>query len=334
VDIAKPPVEHVAIFDEAQRAWNLKQTVDFMTRKKRRPGFNMSEPEFLISCLDRHRDWAVVICLVGGGQEINTGEAGISEWFKAIDRSFPDWKIYVSDRLVDSEYSAGRVVEELCDRSQVEFKSELHLATSVRSFRSEKVAKLVKDLLDLEVAAAYETLRQVEERYPIVLTRELHAARRWLRRQARGSERYGIVVSSQAERLKPHALDVKTPVNPVHWFLNERDDVRSSYYLEDVATEFHVQGLELDWVCVVWDADFRFTSHGWEHWSFRGNGWQRILSFDRQRYLKNAYRVLLTRARQGMVVVVPRGDDQDPTRPSAFYDPTFNYLARSELSLI
>ena len=132
VDMVRPPVEHVAIFDEAQRAWTLKQTVDFMKRKKRRPDFSMSEPEFLISCLDRHPDWAVVICLVGGGQEINTGEAGISEWLAALDRSFPAWRIYVSDRLMDSEYDAGRVVEALRGREHVSFKSELHLATSMR----------------------------------------------------------------------------------------------------------------------------------------------------------------------------------------------------------
>jgi hypothetical protein len=334
VDAARPPIEHVAIFDEAQRAWNLKQTVDFMRRKKRRADFHQSEPEFLISCLDRHEDWAVVICLVGGGQEINTGEAGISEWLTALDRSFPEWRIYVSDRLVDSEYGAGQIVEALQAREHVEFKSDLHLATSVRSFRSENVSKLIKELLDLELDTARETLRYVQERYPIVLTRDLNSARRWLRGKARGSERYGIVVSSQAERLKPHALDVKTPVNPVHWFLNGKDDVRSSYYLEDVATEFHVQGLELDWACVVWDADFRFTPEGWQHWSFRGNGWQRIRAHERQRYLKNAYRVLLTRARQGMVVVVPRGDDEDPTRDSAYYDQTFDYLTRSGMSLI
>jgi hypothetical protein len=334
VDAEKPPIEHVAIFDEAQRAWNLKQTVDFMRRKKGRADFNQSEPEFLISCLDRHEDWAVVICLVGGGQEINTGEAGISEWLAALDRSFPEWRIYVSDRLVDSEYGAGQIVEALRTREHVEFKSNLHLATSMRSFRSENVSKLVKELLDLEIDAARETLRHVQERYPIALTRDLDTARRWLRGRARGSERYGIVVSSQAERLKPHALDVKTPVNPVHWFLNGKDDVRSSYYLEDVATEFHIQGLEVDWACVVWDADFRFTPEGWQHWSFRGNGWQRILAHERKSHLKNAYRVLLTRARQGMVVVVPRGDDEDPTRDSAYYDQTFDYLSRSGMSLI
>lgn len=330
----KPPIEHVAIFDEAQRAWNLKQTVDFMRRKKRRADFDQSEPEFLISCLDRHKDWAVVICLVGGGQEINTGEAGISEWLNALHRSFPEWRIYVSDRLVDSEYGAGQVVEELRTRKNVEFKSDLHLATSIRSFRSEHVSRLVKELLDLELSAARETLRHVQERYPIALTRDLDTARRWLRGRARGSERYGIVVSSEAERLKPRGLDIKTPVNPVHWFLNGKDDVRSSYYLEDVATEFHVQGLEVDWACVVWDADFRFASEDWRHWSFRGTGWQHIHAPDRQRYLKNAYRVLLTRARQGMVVVVPRGDDEDPTRNPAYYDETFNYLRRSGMSLI
>jgi Uncharacterized conserved protein (DUF2075) len=334
VDAQRPPIEHVAIFDEAQRAWNLKQTADFMRRKKGRADFRMSEPEFLVSCLDRHPDWAVVVCLVGGGQEINTGEAGISEWLDALDRSFPGWKIYLSDRLGDSEYGAGRIVDRLRTRGHVEFKPDLHLATSIRSFRSEHVSRLIKDLLDLEMAAAKSGLERVRERYPIALTRDLNVARQWLRRKARGSERYGIVVSSQAERLKPHALDVKTPVNPVHWFLNEKDDVRSSYYLEDVATEFHVQGLELDWTCVVWDADFRFTTEGWQHWSFRGNGWQRIRSDERQRYLKNAYRVLLTRARQGMIVVVPQGDAEDPTRDPSFYDHTFDYLCRLGMPLI
>lgn len=334
VDAERPPVEHVAIFDEAQRAWNRKQTMDFMRRKKGRAGFLHSEPEFLISCLNRHKDWATIICLVGGGQEINTGEAGIGEWLDALKRSFPHWRIYVSDRLVDSEYGAEPIVESLRGREHVEFRPDLHLSTSIRSFRSENVSKLVKELLDLELEAALGTLRQVQERYPIALTRDLNAARRWLRDKARGSERYGIVVSSQAERLKPHAIDVKTPVNPVHWFLNGKDDVRSAYYLEDVATEFHIQGLEVDWACVVWDADFRFTRGGWQHWSFRGNGWQRILAPERRRYLKNAYRVLLTRARQGMVVVVPRGDNEDPTRDPAYYDETFDYLKRCGLELI
>jgi hypothetical protein len=328
------PVEHVAIFDEAQRAWTLTKTASFMKQKKGRPDFDQSEPEFLISCLDRHPDWAVVICLVGGGQEINSGEAGIREWLDALARSFPHWRTYVSDRLVDSEYSAGTVVDELRSKPNVEFRPELHLATSMRSFRSESVSQFVKEILDLDIKHARATLRQVQNRYPIMLTRDLAAARQWLRSKARGSERYGIVVSSAAERLKPHALDVKTPVDPVNWFLNDKNDVRSSYYLEDVATEFDVQGLELDWTCVVWDADFRHSGHTWAHWSFRGSRWERVRASERQNYLKNAYRVLLTRARQGMVVVVPPGEINDPTRSPEFYNPTYEYLRLTGLELL
>ena len=336
-----PPVEHVALFDEAQRAWDLRQTSSFMLRKKNVANFNVSEPEFLISCMDRHPDWAVIVCLVGGGQEINTGEAGINEWFAALNRSFPHWNVYISSRLTDSEYAAGLLsgngVEEVSTGSgsdrvghnlvgPTEFKDELHLAVSMRSFRAENVSLLVKQILDLDIVAARKTLSDLNDKYPIVITRDLAKAKEWLRRQARGTERYGIVVSSQAERLKPHAIDVKTPVDPVQWFLNDKDDVRSSYYLEDVATEFSVQGLELDWVCVTWDADFRHSSGGWHHWKFHGSRWLHINLPHRQLYLKNAYRVLLTRARQGMVVVVPTGEREDPTRKPEYYDFTFEYL--------
>lgn len=321
-----PPIEHVALFDEAQRAWNLQQTSNFMARKKNTPNFNQSEPEFLISCLNRHSDWAVVVCLVGGGQEINTGEAGISEWMDSLNRSFPDWHIYVSSRLTDSEYAAGHVLQGLRTRPNVTTKDELHLGVSMRSFRAEHVSLLVKQLLDLDKDAARETLGRVSEKYPMVLTRDLSRAKRWLKEQARGSERYGIVVSSQAERLKPHAIDVRSPMDPIHWFLDGPEDVRSSFYLEDVATEFHVQGLELDWACVTWDADFRFSNGGWEHRSFTGDRWNYIHKQDRKIYQKNAYRVLLTRARQGMVIVVPPGDSDDPTRKPEFYNPTFEYL--------
>jgi hypothetical protein len=321
-----PPPEHVALFDEAQRAWNLAQTASFMLRKKKTPNFKVSEPEFLISCLDRHDDWAVVVCLVGGGQEINTGEAGISEWIDALNRSFPNWRVYISARLSDSEYAAGHALEALHSRPHVTIRDELHLAVSMRSFRAENVSLLVKQLLDLEAEQARATLANIRERYPIVLTRDLVKAKHWLRERARGTERYGIVVSSQAERLKPHAIDVKSPMNPVHWFLDGSEDVRSSYYLEAVATEFDVQGLEVDWACVTWDADFRYTPKGWEHKSFRGDRWNRINKPERRLYQKNAYRVLLTRARQGMIIVIPRGDPDDPTRKPEFYDPTYEYL--------
>lgn len=322
----KPPVDHVVIFDEAQRAWTKEQTTQFMARKKGRPNFNRSEPEFLISCLDRHPDWAVVVCLVGGGQEINTGEAGIGEWLNAMHDHFQGWEVHISPHLHDSEYGAGQALDLLKDRPSVFFNEDLHLAVSMRSFRAEHVSSFVKHLLDRDIDNARAVLKQVHTRYPIVVTRDLQNAKRWLRQKARGNERFGIVVSSQAQRLKPHAIDVKSPMDPIHWFLDNKDDVRSSYYLEDVATEFHVQGLELDWACVVWDADLRSGSEDWDYKSFVGNKWQRINLPHRQMYLKNAYRVLLTRARQGMVIVIPPGDDQDPTRDPSFYDPIYDYL--------
>ena len=329
VDSNRPPVEHVALFDEAQRAWNQTQTANFMRRKKKRPNFDQSEPEFLISCLDRHPDWAVIVCLVGGGQEINTGEAGIGEWLESVKRSFPEWVLYISPRLTDSEYAASSALQEIGQlQNTVVYKEELHLEVSMRSFRSERVSHLVKLLLDLDADSARGELPKILDRYPIFITRELPKAKAWLKRQARGTERYGIVVSSQAQRLKPHAIDVRSPMDPIHWFLDGKQDVRSSFYLEDVATEFHVQGLELDWACVTWDADFRHTQSGWGHWSFCGDRWNRVLKPERQTYLKNAYRVLLTRARQGMVIVVPEGDQLDPTRQPAFYDSTFDYLQR------
>ncbi|MCX6717272.1 MAG: DUF2075 domain-containing protein [Candidatus Taylorbacteria bacterium] len=326
IEDKKPPIEHVALFDEAQRAWNLQQTVNFMQRKKGLPNFSQSEPEFLISCLNRHLDWATVVCLVGGGQEINTGEAGISEWIECLNRSFPDWDIYISSRLTDSEYGAGKILSKIQSHKNVFEKDELHLSISMRSFRAENVSLLIKQLLDININEAKKTLSEVESKYPIVITRDISIAKQWLKKQARGSERYGIVVSSSAERLKPHAIDVRSPMDPIHWFLDGKEDVRSSYYLEDVATEFHIQGLELDWSCVIWDADLRFTKNGWDYRSFVGNKWNYVKKMERQNYLKNAYRVLLTRARQGMVIVIPFGDSEDPTRNPDFYDVTFNYL--------
>jgi hypothetical protein len=325
-DLDRAPAEHVALFDEAQRAWTLRQTANFMQRRRQIGGFDKSEPEFLISCMDRHNDWAVIVCLIGGGQEINTGEAGISEWIDALNRSFPHWHVYISPRLNDSEYAAGAALRALDGRPNVTLEEDLHLAVSMRSFRAEHVSLLVRQVLDLEVVQARSTLATIGTRYPIVITRDLGEAKSWLRQMARANERYGIVVSSQAERLRPHAIFVKSPMDPVHWFLDGKDDVRSSYFLEDVATEFAVQGLELDWACVTWDADFRFTHDGWEHCSFVGDHWNRIRTTERQAYLKNAYRVLMTRARQGMVIVVPPGDEKDPTRKRQFYDPTYEYL--------
>lgn len=320
------PDDHVVIFDESQRAWNQEKTADFMKRRKGLPGFDRSESEFLISYMDRHTEWAVVVCLVGGGQEIHTGEAGIAAWLEAVRSAFTHWHTYISPDLHDSEYAADASIAELAHHASVITDPRFHLATSMRSFRSENVSAFVKAALDCDRDAASEHLRAVLRRYPVVATRDLSRAKQWLRDHARGTEQVGLVASSQALRLKPHAIDIRVSVDPVHWFLGKDTDTRSSNFLEDAATEFQVQGLEVDWACVTWDADLRFRGGAWSHHSFRGDKWTSINKPERQRYLLNAYRVLLTRARQGMAIFVPPGDARDATRQPAFYDGTFRYL--------
>lgn len=320
-----PPADHVVVFDEAQRAWNQAMTADFMKRKKGVPNFTDSEPQFLIRYVDRHKDWAVILCLVGGGQEINRGESGIGAWLEAATKSFPHWDMYISSRLTDSEYAAAETVGAVKETRGVHLDDSLHLSVSMRSFRAEHVSAFVKALLDCEQDQARLTLAKLK-RYPIAVTRNLALAKQWVRTRARGSERYGLVASSKAQRLKPHAIDIRVKTDPVQWFLNGKDDTRSSYYLEDAATEFQVQGLEVDWAVVTWDGDFRFKGTEWSYHKFKGDSWENTKKLDNRSYMKNAYRVLLTRARQGMVIFVPEGDVKDRTRPPAYYDSTFQYL--------
>lgn len=222
----------------------------------------------------------------------------------------------------------------LQNKDNVFFKDDLHLSVSQRSFRAENLSHLIKNILDQNIPEAQKQYQKLKKKYPLVLTRDFKTAKQWLKSNARGSERYGIVASSQAQRLKPHAINVKAPMDYIHWFLDGKDDVRSSYYLEDVATEFHIQGLELDWSCLTWDADFRYSKDEWKTFSFVGSKWHNIHKLENKQYLKNAYRVLLTRARQGMVIVVPEGDAEDHTRKSEYFDTTYNYLKEIGLEII
>ena len=327
-------VEHVAIFDEAQRAWTQEQLFRWLKRRKHINSFPFSEPEFLIWSLDQRPDWAVIICLVGGGQEINTGEAGISEWIRSLDERFPNWKIYISNQLTEKEYADGKLKQLLLNNKSVVENSALHLAVSMRSFRSEKVSNFIHELLDLNIQKAKNLHDEIKTTYPIILTRSLDKAKEWLVKKARGSERYGMIVSSKANRLKPLAIDVRQNPDTVHWFLADKEDIRSSLFLEDAATEFDIQGLELDWACVIWDGDFRYSRNGWQNYAFRGGKWLHINAEDDKKYQLNAYRVLLTRARQGMIIVVPEGNNKDKTRKLEYYDPTYEYLRQIGLEII
>ena len=336
-------VEHVAIFDEAQRSWTHKRIANYLKRggtygnKLKVPNFPMSEAEFLIWSLDQREDWAVIICLVGGGQEINTGEAGIAEWIKALNTRFCHWNVFISPRLTEPEYAEGRVNELLADNKNVTFAEELHLAVSLRTFRAEILSAFVQSLLSFK-ANACDLYKDVANRgYPIVLTRDMDKARAWLRKMARGSQQTGVLVSKVAARFKPLAVNIlaQDEENAVHWFLEDKTDIRSSNYLEDAATEIQVQGLELDYTCVLWDADMRCENNTWNFYKFNGkNRWNPENNEDNRMYMLNAYRVLLTRARQGMVICVPEGNDhltaegfpEDPTRLPEFYNGTYEYF--------
>ena len=340
-------VEHVAIFDEAQRSWTHKRLAEYLKRggtygnKLKVPNFPMSEAAFLIWSLDQREDWATIICLVGGGQEINTGEAGISEWIKAINERFPHWEVYISPELREAEYADGRVNELLKDKQNVVYSEDLHLRVSLRSFRAEKLSAFVHSLLTFEndAVSLYE---EIKDRYPIVLTRDMDKARKWLHDKARGSERTGVLVTKESARFKPLAIHIlpSGDENAVHWFLEDKADTRSSNYLEDAATEIQVQGLELDYTCVLWDADMRYENGRWHFYKFNGQTkWNEIIGDseskqDQIKYMLNAYRVLLTRARIGMVICVPAGNPnkttngfwEDSTRLPEYYDGTYNYL--------
>lgn len=340
-------VEHVAIFDEAQRSWTHKRLADYLKRggtygnKLRVSNFPMSEASFLIWSLDQRKDWATIVCLVGGGQEINTGEAGIAEWIRSLNDHFPQWKIYISPHLTDAEYAEGKVDELLAGNTNVTYSDSLHLGVSLRSYRAEKLSAFVHALLAADGNAA-SIYAEIKDNYPIVLTRDMNKAKEWLHQKVRGTERTGVLITKESARYKPLGIHVlpSNDENAVYWFLEDKTDTRASNYLEDAATEIQVQGLELDYTCLLWDADMRYKNGAWRYYRFNGKtAWTELKADTESRqetmkYMLNAYRVLLTRARAGMVICVPEGNSQktasgfweDSTRLPEYYDGTYQYL--------
>lgn len=332
------PADNVVVFDEAQRAWQQVQLSKFMNNKKtailnqlsdeeRHKALSMSEPELLIEYMNRHQDWAVIVCLVGGGQDINTGEAGIKEWFDSLRRSYPDWKVYISNKITKEEYLDNGSFDELTKELDCKAIDELHLSISLRSFRSEKVANFVHYLLNSEKEQAAKIYKEIKKVYPICVTRDLNVAKQWIKTQAEGRKcRYGLIASSQAKRLRAEGIYVENKCKPEKWFLEGKDDIKSSYFMEEVATEFDIQGLEIDYALVGWDADYRYENGHFKCYKLSGSKWQAVNKEDNKRYLKNAYRVLLTRAREGFVIFVPKGNNSDNTRLCKYYDELWKYL--------
>lgn len=340
-------VEHVAIFDEAQRSWTHKRLADYLKRggtygnKLKVPNFPVSEASFLIWSLDQREDWATIVCLVGGGQEINTGEAGISEWIKSLNETFTHWKVYISPKLTEAEYAEGKVNELLQHNKNVTYSEDLHLGVSLRSFRAEKLSSMVHSLLALDGNAS-SIYSEIKDKYPIMLTRDMEKAKRWLHKKVRGSERTGVLITKESARYKPLGIHVlqSDEENAVHWFLEDKADTRASNYLEDAATEIQVQGLELDYTCLLWDADMRYKNGQWQFYRFNGKDrWNKVEPVtegkqEQIKYMLNAYRVLLTRARAGMIICIPEGNPhktptgfwEDETRLPEYYDGTYKYL--------
>lgn len=322
----EPPAEHIAIFDEAQRAWDEAQlSYKMRTRWRNKQEVHKSEPECLIEYMDRHEDWAVMVCLVGGGQEIYKGEAGIGEWFKALHDHFSNWDIYVSDAIESDAYLGDLRLSEVAPYAQIE--NGLHLGVDMRSFRNKNVAAFAEALISNQPEQARCIYDELYADYPIYVTRDLDAAKEWVRSVTkRPSDRYGIIAGSYAQRLRADGVNVPLDFDAVKWFLRGKDEIDSSYFMEVAASEFKIQGLEIDYAVVAWEGDFRYGDGDFEYHRFYGNKWQNLNSTTQRRYLKNGYRVLLTRARQGYVVYVPSGSEDDPTRPPSYYDGTYRYL--------
>lgn len=325
----KPPAENVVIFDEAQRAWDAKQN-------EKKTGREESEPQTVLGIMDRHNDWAVLVALVGGGQEINVGEAGLSEWGRTIRDHFPHWQIAVSpSALVGDASVAGHRLFADGERGTTVVHEEptLHLDVNLRAYRVQKLIQWVNAVLAGDAAEAKTLVSNLEE-FPLAMTRDLAVARAWLRERTRGLRRCGLVASSGAIRLRADGLELSSGFRLgnrdlfVNWFLNQPPDIRSSNQLEIAASEFECQGLELDWVGVCWGGDLSIdaSSSTWLFRQFAGTKWQAVATPIDRAYLLNTYRVLLTRAREGSIVWVPRGNAGDETRTPQFFDATADFL--------
>jgi len=337
----RQPAQNVIVFDEAQRAWDADQNA-----RAGRP--HVSEPEMMIEVMDRHADWAAIVALIGGGQEINRGEAGLAEWGRALSR-FPHWRVYVPPNALGRGQAADsdHLFETTPNPYPVEIieADELHLNVCTRSIRAQRISEWVDAVL---LGKPEEALRIAEslDAKPAI-TRSLNIAKIWLNANRRGRTRSGLVASASAARLRADGLeptfDLHQRFDWEHWFLDVHDcsdphcdhrycnDVRASSMLEVAATQFEIQGLELDWIGLCWGEDLAWDGAQWICRRFNNNEWRLIKPSDRRRrmYLVNAYRVLMTRARQGMVIYVPTPDKGDTSRLRAALDQTAGFLIRA-----
>jgi Uncharacterized conserved protein (DUF2075) len=322
------PPDHVISFDEAQRAWHAGKL------RKRHKSLTLSEPGLVLDIMARPADWSVVVALVGGGQEIHDGEAGLEEWGRALESCGKPWTVVVSPEVIaGGESVAGHRLfpEAVPPNVRLLENRAMHLSVSVRAPRAQRLAEWVNSVLRADSDAARRA-KSTMHGFRVLLTRDLSRARAWLREASTGESRSGLLASSGALRLRAHGLELDAdflggyPID--RWFLDGPDDFRSSHSLEVAMAEFECQGLELDYVGLCWGDDFtiRGSPHAWHATKLYGRHWRVIKEHRRLNYIVNKYRVLLTRAREGIVIWVPRGDITDPTRPPEPLDATADFL--------
>lgn len=327
-----PPHEHIIVFDEAQRAWDEKFG-------KQKFGRTASEPRLFLEIMGRHKDWAMIVALVGGGQEINRGEHGLIEWGKALHgfnatTGNKRWDVFAStDTIEGRALYGGTPLWEGGQPESIEARAadDLHLSVSIRSHRNEVATDWISAVLEGRQLDARRYATEVAH-FPIYITRSLEQARSWLRQTTLGYRRFGMLATSGARRLRGYGLGVTLKVTEqkdiVHWFLADHEDLRSSQALEVTGTEFACQGLEIDRACVCWDHDMVWSpkTSTWRLRAFKGTKWQAIKGEARLRYVVNSYRVLLSRAREALVIWIPPGNHADPTRSPAEMDATYRFL--------
>lgn len=335
----RPPADRLIVFDEAQRAWTAAKNLKKFER-------GISEPEMVLEIMGRHHGWSMIVALVGGGQEIHGGEAGLAAWGDAITKH-PEWSVVTSPEAVSGgpSVAGSRLFRDGCaEVANVEQDPALHLAIPKRSYESDITAAWVNDVLDGRPEAA----RMLASKgLPVYLTRDLGAARSWLVAHARGNRRAGLVASSGAARIRADGVETPTfqflrGIDYVKWFLEPAGDHRSSNQLEVALSEFEMQGLEIDLCALLWGGDLVFpegqviarTLRGRKWCAVGGSGDPQASADDPRTRIQNKYRVLLTRFRKAMTIFVPLGSVDDPTRAPSDFDSVYRYLLRCGVRLL
>jgi len=320
--------ENILIFDEAQRVWDSVKLSEWLVTKKASDSYyGLSEADLLFNIF-KDKEWGVIIALVGLGQDIHTGENGLGVWFKSLLEKNTDWEIKLSKEIFNQAAdNISSYKEVLLKNKRVSDCDGLYLRTCIRTPRAKNLSDFSEALLNNQPEKAKMALPRFDD-YPICITRSLQTAELYLLANRKRKERCGKLCSSNSKILGriSHSFDNIDTWHFANWMLDEngRD---SSNSLTFSASEFNIQGLELDWGLLGWDMDMYYFKGKWNQ--------QKMLTPKRfcessdivKKHILNTYRVLLTRARKGLIIYIPKTNDfEDPFNVSSYFDSTYEYL--------